>query len=116
MEGLDAEKELEWLRKAKRSSAAAKMTFGPKKTGKVNSKPTVAGTAGRDAQNIDTKDFQERMRKPRYVQLPINSFSKLSAAKLYGPLPVSDDPSVLNTIEQVNEEFEENESVRELSL
>ena len=119
MEGVDAEKELEWLRKAKRSSssaAAAKMTFGPKKITKINSKSTVTGTAVRDGQNIDTKDFQERMRKLQYAQLPINSFSKLSTAKLYEPLPVSDDSAVLNAIEQVNEEFEEDESVRELSL
>ncbi|MEO6656215.1 MAG: HEAT repeat domain-containing protein [Pyrinomonadaceae bacterium] len=117
IEGVDAEKELEWLRKAKKqSSPSAKMTFGPKKTSKTDSKPTVAGTAGMGGQKIDTKDFQERMRKLQYAQLPINSFSKLSTAKQYEPLPESNDPSVLSAIEQVSEEFEEDEAVRELSL
>ena len=117
IEGVDAEKELEWLRKAKKPSSAAKMTFGPKKEGASQSKSSLTGKPGfKIEQNIDTKDFQERMRKLQYAQLPINSFSTLSAAKLYEPLPESNDPSVLSAIEQAGEEFEEDESVRDLSL
>ena len=56
------------------------------------------------------------MRKAQYAQLPINSFAELSTAKLYEPLPLSDDPSVLNAIEQANDEFEEDESVRDLAV
>ena len=118
MEGVDAEKEMEWLRKAKKSSAKPpKLTFGPKKEGSVNIKaePPVKSSNVADV-NFDTKVFQEKMRKLQYSQLPINSFAKLSASKLYDPLPISDDPSVLNAIEQANEEYEEDESVRELAV
>lgn len=116
--GVDAEKEMEWLRKAKKSAAKPpKLTFGPKKEGStnVNAVPPVKSSNVADL-NFDTKVFQEKMRRLQYSQLPINSFGKLSASKLYEPLPVSDDPSVLNAIEQANEEYEEDESVRELAV
>lgn len=52
----------------------------------------------------------------QYTQLPINSFSQLAPAKSYSPLALSDDPSLLTAIEQANEEFEEDEAVRELAV
>ena len=120
MDGVDAEKELEWLRKAKKSTAK---TGGQKMA--ANSKKNGAGKGGFASagkpKNIedfefDTKAFQEKMRKLQYAHLPINSFSELKQSKMYTPLPISDDPSVLNAIEQANEEFEEDESVRELAV
>ena len=56
------------------------------------------------------------MRKLQYAQLPINSFSELRPASLYEPLPVSDDLAVLDAIEQVNDEYETDEAIRELAL
>jgi len=113
MEGVDAEKELEWLRKAKKARA---------KPGKANHAPRTAGSGSPAATdkskdiNLDMKIFQEKMRKLQYAQLPINSFDSLSAAKLYEPLPLSNDPSLINAIEQANEEFEEDETVRDLAV
>ncbi len=124
MDGVDAEKELEWLRKAKKSGSGrskaardSKLTFDMKKGG-VRRKPGITATnsAGIDEANLDTKMFQEKMRKLQYAQLPINSFSELVPSKKFEVLPVSDDPSLLNAIEQANEEYEEDETIRELAV
>src|SRR5436305_14364813 len=56
------------------------------------------------------------MRKLQYSQIPINSFSKLAPAKRYTPLSDSDDPALISAIEQANDEYEEDEAVRELAL
>ncbi len=111
MDGLDVDKELEWLRKAKRSSRTnSAKTRAPAVVSETPSKRSVS------AGDIDTKAFQEKMRKLQYAQLPINSFVKVTASKIFEPLPYSEDPSLLNAIEQANEEFEEDESVRELAV
>lgn len=117
MEGVDAEKELEWLRKAKKAGAKpAKRTISAKPV-ITHAKPAVATSLDRsDSLNLDLKIFQEKMRKLQYAQLPINSFDNLSPAKLYEPLPLSNDQSLTNAIEQANEEFEEDETVRDLAL
>lgn len=119
MEGLDAEKELEWLRKAKKSSVktpAGKITYGAKKADGAKKVSTTARPDMPEELDFDTKIFQERMRKLQYAQLPINSFLQLADAKPYTPLPVSNDASLLNAIEQANEEFEEDENVRGLAV
>lgn len=116
-EGLDAERELEWLRKLKKQPAGkpnAKLGFGLKK-------PQSAEEAARRKQAekeaaFDTRTFQVKMRKMQYSQLPINSFTQLAPAKSYRPLAESDDSELLNAIEQVNDEFEEDETVREIAL
>ena len=94
---------------------------GRQRPGAAGGDPRVAGSTLDSSRNLgeasfDTKAFQEKMRKAQYAQLPINSFAELSTAKLYEPLPLSDDPSVLNAIEQTNDEFEEDESVRDLAV
>lgn len=128
MEGLDADKELEWLRKAKRSSTKPSTATGPKsptikyspKTTLpigVKSLPTASPVnVNSDELNLDTKLFQEKMRKLQYSQLPINSFTDLTPSKRYEPLPLSDDKGLLNAIEQANEEYEEDETIRDLAV
>jgi len=114
IEGVDADRDLAWLRKPKKSKPKpGAVSFGPRKA---------AGTASTSSSgiemdpNLDAKAFQEKMRKLRYAQLPINSFTGVTPAKLYEPLPYSDDESLTNAIEQANEEFEEDESVRDLAV
>ncbi len=113
--GVDAAKEMEWLRKAKKSTASNSIskTSGYAK-GAVGSQ--MRNAAASPDLGMDTKIFQEKMRKMQYAQLPINSFSELSPATLYEPLPVSDDPAVLDAIEQTNDENEKDEAVRDLAL
>lgn len=106
----DAERDLEWLRKAKKPKG--KRENGVRRASSANESDSV----GVGNVSIDTREFQEKMRKLQYAQLPINSFSQLATAKTYKPLDVSEDPSLLTAIEQVNEEFEEDESIRELAV
>ncbi len=117
LDGVDADKELEWLRKAKKTTVTpSKLTFEAKKSRPGLPKPEMPKTVMSEDGSIDTKLFQEKMRRLQYAQLPINSFSSLSASRSYEPLPLSDDPSVVNAIEQANEEFEDDENVRDLAL
>lgn len=111
MDRLDADEELEWLRKVRKPKA-------PKAPAKPV-EPQVAVTAfarTTGVVNIDTKAFQERMRKMQYSQLPINSFLSLRPARQYEPLPYSEDPSLISAIEQAGDEYEEDEAVRELAV
>ena len=106
--------ELDWLRKAEGGSGAFQMKKkekGPKRT-----RITATNSAGIDEEAIDTKAFQEKMRKMQYGQLPINSVTELAPAAAFTPLPTSDDDSLLNAIDQANEEYEEDQEVRELAL
>ncbi len=116
--GLDADKELEWLRKAKRPNSSkgtgSKISYGPKTPDTL---PAAAPASTQTSvPNPDAKEFQEKMRRLQYSQLPINSFMELRPPRGYDPLPEADDPSLLNAIEQANEEYEDDESVRDLAV
>ena len=112
---VDAEKELEWLRKLKKPNAKIpKLKFEMKKSEKGRLEK--AKSLGEKATAIDTKTFQEKMRKLQYAQLPINSFTQLGNAKSYRELPISDEPALLDAIDQANDESEEDEAVREIAL
>lgn len=117
-ESVDAEKELEWLRKAKKGGAKADgLSFQMKKKAPTKrTRITASNSAGIEEESIDTKVFQEKMRRMQYAQLPINSVSELMPAAEFEVLPISDDESLLNAIEQADEEFEEDETIRELAL
>jgi hypothetical protein len=104
-DSVDADAEFEWLRKAKKPKADAKKAAAAAKKAKL-----------KEEADLDTKLFQEKMRRMQYAQLPINSFSQLAPAKRYEPLPDADDPALMSAIEQADEEFEEDENVRELAL
>ena len=113
LEAVDATQELEWLRKAKKKTPTIKYT--PKAT--ASQKRVIPNTAIKTAEvSVDTKIFQEKMKMLQYAQLPINSFNDLSPAKKYDPLPISSDRGLLTAIEQANEEFEEDEAIRELAV
>ncbi|HVF46151.1 MAG TPA: HEAT repeat domain-containing protein [Pyrinomonadaceae bacterium] len=115
-ESVDAAKEMEWLRKAKKGSSKA-MPNPMRKNAVPNGKAPIGNNMGSPSElNFDTKIFQEKMRKLQYAQLPINGFDNLSPAKLYEPLPLSNDPALINAIEQANEEYEEDEAVRDLAV
>lgn len=106
---LDAEKELEWLRKNQkiinkshgRKSAAKKLPEKLPQTKKVfnGSKDNLA--VGKS----ETDEF-----------LPIFSIRRLERARPFNPLSISNDESLISAIEQAHEEFEEDEQVRELAV
>jgi len=112
LEGLDADKELEWLRKAKKTTDPQN---GRKPTA-VESPIRSTTSAKPAAEDLDTKSFQEKMRRLQYNQLPINSFFQLAPARPYDPLPVSNNEGLLDAIEQTYVEDEDDEAVREVAL
>lgn len=118
MGDVDAEKELEWLRKAKKSTAkTSSVSFELKSPKATRAGRATAGVNGVPNGSVpDTKIFQEKMKRLQYAQLPINSFNELSPVRPFAPLPDSNDESLLSAIEQAHEEFEEDEAVRDLSI
>jgi len=119
-EGVDAEKELECFRKAKQTSkSTVNGTAKPKKISKTAVELTGLMQNGQGNGNqlqAQAKAFQEKMKRLQYSQLPINSFLQLTDPKPFDLLPLSSDPSLMNAIEQANEEFEDDESVRAVSV
>lgn len=110
---VDADKELEWLRKAKKSKANGKPAAGKAVKG---GQAASAVSAAADPSYLDTRLFQDKMRNLQYAQLPINSFNGLAPARDFVPLPLSNDEALLSAVEQINEEYEEDETVRELAV
>lgn len=118
-EDVDADKEIEWLKSVKKTKAKdRKLKFELKNSKSVSKKDPIekAKSLGEKAAGIDTQSFQEKMRKLQFAQLPINSFAQLGAAKSYKPLRISDDPALLDAIDQASDESEEDEAVREIAL
>lgn len=111
LDGVDMDKELEWLRKTRKVKPAK--TAKPTKPAPPATGPFRGATGAVD---LDTRAFQERMRRMQYGSLPINSFLKLTASRNFEPLEVSNDPSLLTAIEQANEENEDDEAVREVAV
>ena len=115
-DGVDAEKELEWFRKARKSPGKSEIRTRDRE--RTNSKVRLSEMAGEQDADLEnqTRLFQEKMRKAQFSQLPIHSFLQLTAARPFEQLPISSDPAVLSAIEQTNEEYEEDEAVRELAV
>ncbi len=113
---VDADKELEWLRKAKRSSPKSQaLTYGLKPEASSNHEAAKSSN-GRVESPADTKAFQEKMRMLRYSQLPINSFGDLMPPKHFEPLQESHAKALLDAVDQANQDIESNESVRDVAI
>ncbi len=114
---VDGDKELEWLRKnqelidkrRKRSSLGKKI---------IRNKPkNDSSTENEEEQkkieiNNDEKGVQLASRK----DLPIYSIQKVEKPTEFEVLSLSRDEALLGAVEQVHDEFEEDESVRELAV
>ncbi len=117
---INAEKEMEWFRKAKKSNVQSEER---KPRAKKISQAAAElsglienGQGHGDELQAQARAFQEKMRRLQYSQLPINSFLKLTDPKDFDLLPLSSDPALMNAIEQANEEFEDDETIREISV
>ncbi len=107
-----------WLKKGKASPVKIpRVSVGSRSKTELDNltAPKIPAISTSDA-NVDTKLFQEKMRKLQYVSLPINTFIELLPSKPYTPLPTSDDVSIVAAIEQAGDEFEEDEAVRDLAV
>ena len=113
-EGVDAEKELEWFRKAKKATSVSSVT----QRKSVAKSPKVGNSvlSANAADQAEIREYQDRLNRQQYANLPINSFLQLNEPKDFTQLPLSGDPALISAIEQTNEEFEDDEAVREIAL
>lgn len=115
---VDAAMEFEWFRKKTRKpSSKVEPRSNPYRpaTSKSSAAPSGSNIAA-TLPDLSSREFQERMKELKYANLPIHGFVKLADARPYDQLPISSDPSLMDAIEQANEEFEEDEAIRELAV
>jgi hypothetical protein len=110
---VDADKELEWLRKNKK--LVGKKDAPKTKRKKRTSNLPVAKTNSNGALGAEENSF-DKSNEQSSVILPIFSIQRLELARPFDELPISNDDSLMDAIEQVQDEFEEDEEIRELTL
>lgn len=109
-EQLDADKELEWLRRNKK--VVGKKAPKNRTKGLPDNRTKTAPAEF----ELNSEDVLEKIQKFQFSQLPINSFLELKPAKPFDLLPLSNDQALMSAIEQVHDEFEEDEEVRSLAV
>lgn len=111
---LDADRELEWYRKAKKASNAKKKNLanGLPQTSKVlKNRPEKP-----ERKSFTEREIKEKLQSLQFGQLPISKFNKLELARPFSMLPISNDEALMSAIEQVQDEYEEDEVVRDLAV
>ena len=109
---LDAEKELEWFRKNQRLIGKNTVKPSSKNVVAQAKKSAARGTAAEAAETTTDEAQSETAEK----SLPVFSITRLELARPFAPLPLSNDEALMSAIEQTQEEFEEDEEVRDLAL
>lgn len=112
-EALDADKELEWLRRNKKVVNKKDRT---RYAGKLPRTGAVLEKKHAPKVEIDSEELLEKIQKFQFSQLPVNSFDEIKPSKPYDLLPLSNDGAIMSAIEQVHDEFEEDEEVRDLAV
>ena len=119
-ESVDYDKELEWFRNNrkvinKKKSPNGKLPRNFPTTSKVlNSKgQEVNGNIGQ-INPTDKKGWEKYI--PTADQMPVFSIERLEFSRPFDGLPLSNDPALMSAVEQTQDEFEEDENFRELSV
>ena len=119
---VDADKEMEWFRRHKKTVNKApiknknkKREFAEKllQDSKVLNRPVAAET---QELAFSEKEFKEKLQTIQFNQLPIFKFSKLELARPFAPLMISNDDALMSAVEQTQDEFEEDEEIRDLAV
>lgn len=118
----DADKELEWLRKNQKI-VGKKTTSRPpgKRPSKLQQTASVPETAEAKLEEAglnhnSNSNTAAKISEKAAVDLPIFSVKRLEPARPFAELPISNDESLMNAIEQMHDEFEEDEEIRDLTL
>ena len=119
----DADKEMEWLRKNKkiinkRGNKIDSEKRMPKNLPQASNilKRNGAETSAEELSISSDEELQEKLEKLQYSQLPVARIEKIELARPFSPLPLSNDQALMSAIEQVQDEYEEDEEVRDLAL
>ncbi len=97
----DVNEELEWFRKNQNL-----VNGNGKSAVKVKNKPAAA----------PLPDLPPVKENEPEKSLPVFSIERLSLARPFAPLPISNDEALMSAVEQTYDEFEEDEEVREIAL
>lgn len=100
------DKDLEWLRKNRKMPEKTDL----QKNSKLN-KERLNQNGAKKPHSLAIENTDEVS-----TVLPIFSFLKLKPTKPFDALPVSNDEALMDAIEQVHEEFEEDEEIRALAV
>ena len=119
MASLDADKELEWLRKNQdimdRKRKKTSVPTPTEKGSSSNAAPT--RKARKPVPKKVGKPVEEEKAPEVAIPLPIFSIQRLELARPFTELPLSDDESLLDAVEQAHEDFEDaDEEMRELTI
>lgn len=108
---LDADKEMEWLRK--NSKLVGQKGNNPN----ARKRPAKASTATINAKSgaVATENATETPVKNASM-LPIFTVQRLEVARPFDLLPISNDEDLMMAVEQAYDEFEEDEQVRDLAI
>ena len=113
-DSLDADKEMEWLRKntkvINKKKNSVRKNFGKElpQTGKVLKR--------NGAEKVIQTELPVDGNENAFSKMPIFTIQKLDFARPFAPLSISNDPALMSAIEQTNDELEEDEMVREIAL
>ena len=104
---LDAEKEMEWLRK---NQKIINKHHGRKPIGKKlpDNFPQTSRVLNRGKNEVPPETDEN--------VLPIFSIHQLERSRPFTQLAISNDESLINAVEQAHDEFEEDEMIRELAM
>jgi len=109
---LDADKEMEWLRKNQKL-VGKRPNRNPAAKKRINILPKVEPTTQQNEVKPENSAAVENETKS---PLPIFSVSRLELARPFDALPISNDEDLMSAIEQGYDEFEEDEEVRDLAV
>lgn len=101
-----SDKDLEWLRKNRKVVEKTEVSKKPKSE---NGNSTQNGTGKTQTLSRDEIDGVSTV-------LPIYSFLTLRETKPFDALPISNEEALMSAIEQIHEEFEEDEEIRSLAV
>ncbi len=111
---LDADRELEWYRQAKKSAKAKKKNL--EKELPKTSKVLKSRSERAEREKFSETEIRDKLKQLKFGQLPISKFNKLELARPFSPLPLSNDDALMSAIEQTQDEYEEDEAVRDLAV
>lgn len=117
---VDFDSELEWFRKNKgivdkNSKRNPKAKNNPLR---VSAKSTIINVKDDDLQLDENLEevFTKKLEKLQFSQLPISRFDRIELPRPYSQLAISNDDALMSAIEQTQDEFEEDEMIRDLAV
>ncbi len=115
-ESVDADKEMEWLRRNSRTMGRKESSKKLSPSGMPRTSKVLSRGGGLSSYDNDSLKTQQKTEEMHFDRLPINQFAELKKAKVFEALPISNDAALMSAVEQTQDEYEEDDAVRELAI